>query len=233
MVLTAGTWPTREETHKRLWIFMKSCERFGISPTIYGIGTKQFPGYRAMKLDMQLAFLKQLSPDHTHVLYTDALDAFFTGPLDEIIESYKSYGSPAILSSAFFQLANESNEMLNYPGCFDHSIFYRFPNVGGYMAEIPAIIEAFEKMLLQSVQTNDDCFNWYLGWKEGWFRPVLDSRCDIWHISDNYAEVENGRLYNSFTKSNPCILHLSGGYTSQENGKDDRMIPWAKRLGII
>jgi hypothetical protein len=37
----------------------------------------------------------------------------------------------------------------------------------------------------------------------------------------------------TFSVSNPCILHMSGGFCRRISGKDDRMIPWAERLGII
>jgi len=243
-VLTAGVWPTEEEARRKLWIFLASCKKFGIEPLLYGVGTKQFPGYRAMMLDMQLDYLKTMS-GYTHVLFTDALDAFFTAGLDEIQEKYKRMGSPPILCSAFFQLGNVSDEEKDYPGCFDHTIRYRYPNRGGYIAEIPAIIEAFERMLAQDGLTGDDCFEWYRGWKEGWFRPMLDSRCEIFQIAEDDISVlhitkcENGkwsdvnRLVNLYTTSEPCILHLSGGFTDQSSGKDERMLPWARRLGIV
>ncbi len=151
-----------------------------------------------------------------------------------------------MLCSAYIGLGNES-DMSKYVGCFDESIPYRYPNRGGYIAEIDYVIYAFGRMLSNDDLTGDDCMEWYRGWREGWFRPMLDSGCQIFQVSDVNAIVENRanvndfleygpqqtRLYNTVTRSNPCILHLSGGYTDQETGKDHVMIPWARALGIL
>jgi len=230
MILTAAVWPAEEIARNKLWIFLESCKKFGIEPHLYGCGNV-FPGYIRMKLDMQLLYLVREQKNFTHVLYTDGWDAFFTGPQEEIIDKYKKMGSPPILSSAFYQLANVSEESKDYPGCFDESLLYRYPHVGGHLSEIPAIIDAFSKM---NHDTGDDCFSWYDAWKEGWFRPELDSGCEIFQVTHDGVvdglEVKKGRLHNPATGSNPCILHLSGGYTDQETGKDERLLPWVKKL---
>lgn len=239
MVLTAAVFPTREIAMQKLWIFFKSVEKAGVLPEdiiFYGTG-RPFPGYRQMCLDWQLDALKAINSDHiyTHVLFSDSWDAFFTAPLAEIIQKYEHLGSPPILCSAYLGLGNES-DMSKYEGCFNESLGpYRYPNRGGYIAEIPAIIEAFERMLSQPDLTGDDALEWYRGWREGWFRPQLDSGCEIFQVTDENLIVPAGmsRPYNITTNSHPCILHLSGGYTSAVYGKDDRMIPWGVRLGIL
>ncbi len=236
LVLTCGVFPTFRDVKEKLWIFFRSCEKFGIEPMTYGMG-ETFPGYRQMMLDMQLRALKMLPKQFSHVLFTDGWDAFFCAPLEEIISKYKAMGAPPILCSAYIGLGNES-DMSKYAGCFDESIPYRYPNRGGYLAEIPAIIEAFTRMLAQDGLTGDDCMEWYRGWREGWFRPKLDSNCEIFQVSDVNAKVkefhEGGpRLYNTVTRRMPCILHLSGGYTDQVTGKDHVMVPWARALGVI
>lgn len=237
MVLTCGVFPSEAEARRKLWIFLKSCEKYGVEqPHLYGCGTPQFPGYIRMKLDMQLDYLKQNRGDYTHVLYTDGWDAFFTGPLSELLEKYQNLGAPPMLSSAFTGLANVSN-MDDYAGCFDASLHAPYPHVGGYIAEMAVIIDAFERMLKLPRYTGDDCFSWYDGWQEGWFRPELDSRCEIFQVShqDCSYVVAPGRirLWNTVTRTEPCILHLSGGYTDPATGKDDRMIPWAEKLGVL
>lgn len=240
MILTAAVFPSEEIARKKLWIFLKSAEKAGVPQKdlhLYGIG-REFPGYRQMCLDWQLEYLKTVPAEFTHVLFSDAWDAFFTAPLTEIIQKYERLGSPPILCSAYIGLGNES-DMSKYAGCFDETLLYRYPNRGGYLAEIPAIIEAFERMLRKPDLTGDDALEWYRGWREGWFRPQLDSKCLIFQVSDNNADIDSGfyshegRLWNTVTDMHPCILHLSGGYTDPETGKDDRMIPWAKKLGII
>lgn len=232
MVLTAACWPTEEEARLRIWIFLRSCERFGVGSKmlrLYGCGTPQFPGYRRMKLETQLKYLEDHSEDFTHVLYTDSLDAFVVAPLAEIVDKYEAMGSPAMLAAAYTGFADSTA-----PEGFGEERL-RYPHVGGYIAEVPVIIDAFERMLQLPHQTGDDSFNWRDAWLEGWFRPTLDSQCEIFQVTDEHCGVHpaTGRLVNYKTESQPCILHLAGGYTDQVSGKDDRMKPWAERLGII
>ena len=236
MVLTAAVFPTENDARQKMWVFLKSCGKSGIDDLhLYGIG-HGFPGYRFMKLELQLAYLKEHKDDgYTHVLYTDGWDAMFTGPLTEIIEKYEFMGRPPFLSSACYQLGNVSR-MDPYKGCFNEDDYYRYPCVGGYMAELPVVIDMFERMLKLPRQTGDDCFNWYDAWAEGWFRPILDRECQIFQVTDDNCEAVGlitRRVYNQKTGSYPCVLHLSGGYTDQITGKDRVMVPWAKNLGII
>lgn len=235
VVLTCGHFPP-DEVRNKLWIFLRSCDKFGITPNFYR-APGEFPGYRQLMLDWQLVSLKTMKTRGvTHVLFTDGWDAFFCTDMGEILSKYLSYGSPPILCSAYIGLGNES-DMSKYVGCFDESIPYRYPNRGGYIAETDAIIEAYERMLKNEDLTGDDCMEWYRGWREGWFRPKLDSECQIFQVSDVNATTEmttHGiRLKNTLTNSEPCVFHLSGGYTDPVTGKDERMIPWARALSIL
>ncbi len=246
-VLTCAAFPTEEEARRKLWIFLRSCSKFDIDPILYGLGTPQFQGYKRMMLDMQLEALKKIDRTYTHVLFTDGWDAFFVTSLDEIMRKYEALGWPEFLASAYIGLGNES-DMSKYEGCFDTTIPYRYPNRGGYMAEMSVAIDMFQKMVDMPHQTGDDCFNWYEGWREGWFRPTLDSNCEIFQVSDVNAKIDmkfklntegkrvshfDTRVFNTETGSHPCILHLSGGYADPETGKDHALIPWARSLHII
>lgn len=235
-VLTCGVFPTEEIARQKMWILFASAKKFGIDVTMYGVG-RTFPAYKTMMLDWQLEHLRTLDPSYTHVLFTDGWDAFFTAPLATIIRKYEDMGSPQILVSAFYQLGNVSDAEKDYPNCFDTSKRYCYPNRGGYLAEIPAIIDAFERMLKLPRQSGDDCLNWYDLWATGW-RPTLDSQCEIFQIADDDTVVRDGpdgepHLLNTHTGRLPCVWHHSGGYTDQVTGKDARMIPWAERLQII
>lgn len=232
-VITCAVFPSEEDARRKLWIYLRSCEKFGVEPLLYGVG-RTFPGYRIMKLDWQLEYLKEIQNDYSHVLYSDSWDCFFTASLSEIIRKYVTMGSPPVLYSAYLGLGNESH-MESYAGCFDESKVYRFPNVGGYIAEIPAIIEAFEGMLRQPVQTGDDCFNLYWAIRDYGFRPSIDSNCEIFQVSDVNAIIPMGykRVFNTVTNSTPCILHLSGGFSHPDSGKDEALKPWARALNII
>lgn len=232
-VMTCAVYPSEAEAFKKLWIFRESVDKFKIPDVhYYGIG-ESWTIYINIKLNKQLAYLKTLASRYTHVLYTDGQDAFFTAGLDEILAKYRKLGSPAILTSAYSGFADSSAP----PGFGDESVRLRYPHVGGHLSEIPAIIEAFERMLTLPNQTSDDSFSWRDAWLEGWFRPKLDSKCDIFQVTDENCVVSDephqSRLRNIETASYPCLLHLAGGYTSQIDGKDDRLIPWAKRLSVI
>lgn len=232
-ILSPAVFPSMEIALHKLRFFLLSCERFGINPHLYGIGTKQFPGYRRMKIELPLIHLATLS-HYSHILYTDSWDVLFTGPLEEIQSKYERMGSPPLLQSAFYQLGNVSNEAERYPGCFDPSIHYRYPNCGGFMGELDCIRAGLERMKDSYPQYGDDCFMHYDAWKEGWWRPILDSNCDIFQVRSEENTVMAGhRIHNQLTGSFPCILHLSGGYASQTTGRDADMQPWAERLGLI
>ncbi len=242
-VVTCAVFPTEEDARKKLWIYLRSCAKFNIEPMMYGTG-RIFPNYKIMMLDWNLEYMKTIPKEYSHLLYSDSWDCFFCAPLDEIIEKYRAMGSPSILQSAYIGLGNES-DMSKYVGCFDESIPYRYPNVGAFMGEREALIDAFQRMVDMPEQTGDNCFNVYTGWREGWFRPMLDSNCEIFQVSDVNAIVDSGflavpsakekrpRLLNTTTGSHPCILHLSGGYTDQVTGKDHVMVPWARALWIL
>ncbi len=235
-ITTCAVFPSEEEARQKLWIFLASCQKFGIDPMLFGMG-RTFPGYRTMGLEWQLEFIKTISADYSHVLFTDGWDAFFTAPKETIIRKYQDMGSPQFLCSAFYQLANVSDVDKQYPGCFDTSKRYCFPNRGGYIGERQFVIDSLERMLTLPNQTGDECFNWYDLWATGW-RPTLDSECEIFQIAEDDTEIDtpeggSPRLFNMHTKTHPCVYHLSGGYTSQTTGKDERMIPWAQRLEII
>lgn len=226
LTLTCGVYP-EELVEKKLWIFLASCKKFGIEPQIYGRGHR-WTIYRHIKLNLQLEYLKTVSSDYTHVLYSDGQDAFFTGDLGEIIDKYIAMGSPAILTSAYTGFANSGAP----PVGFDKAIRLNCPHVGGHLSEIPAIIETFERMLTNPNPTSDDSFDWRDSWLAGWFRPMLDSGCQIFQVTHEHCSIQDGRLFNEDTQSYPCVYHMAGGYTGPY-GKDDRLIPWAKQLGII
>ena len=241
-VLTCAVFASEEEARNKLWIFLRSCEKFKIEPVLFGSG-RIFPGYRVMGCEWLLEALKVMPSDVTHVLFSDSWDAFFLSDLDEILDKYRRIGSPPILVSAYIGLGNES-DMSKYKGCFDESIPYRYPNRGGWIAEVPAMIDALEKMVATGDQTGDECFLWYRGWREGWFRPTLDSHCEIFQVSTENMEmmpkviidINRGRtlrVQNRVTGSFPSILHLSGGYSDPQTGKDERMKPFAKALEIL
>ena len=241
-IITCAVWPALE-VKRRLRIFLASAEwamfeihgrpEFPVIP--YGMGDR-WSIYRTIKLTSQLKHLKsEIMKPYDTVLYSDGSDAIFTGPISEILEKYQAMGSPDILASASHIFGNVSDESKQYPGVFTSPHKYRFPQVGGWIGKKDAMIAAFERMegKPDSQKTSDDCFDWYDACRDGWFKLMLDAGCDIFHVTDEDLEVRNGRLFNRYTETNPCVLHLAGGFHDQVHGKDAAIEPWANKLGIL
>lgn len=246
LYLSIAVWPSWEEARQKMWLWFKSVERFQNMQGVpshqfqyYGVGTKQFPGYRAMKIECQLDWLEnQDLSGYTHVFYTDSADCLMLDHRETIEEKYRILGKPSMLISAFDQLGNVSDgSRFPYFSTWEHqkkvrNPHYRYPNVGGYIMEVPLLLEYLRKA--KTIETGDDCFICYQGFEEGWFRPELDSTCLIWQVQNlENSEIMCGRVKNKITHNFPSILHLSGGYTDQQTLKDHAMVPVAKQLGII
>ncbi len=146
-----------------------------------------------------------------------------------------------MLVQAASQLGNVSDG--RYPW-FDEArpdTKFRYPCVGGYLMEVKLLREFLQKMNRDypaEAGWGDDCFIWYEGFQQGWFRPELDTRCEIWQVAhEESLEVVTidgiKRLWSPLTGSHPCLWHNSGGSANQETFKDHMMIPMARRLGII
>jgi hypothetical protein len=236
-ILAPGVFPSMAEARAKLWIFMASAKD-RIPPEhlyIYGGGTTQFPGYRRMLLEQTLPELIGLRRvGYTNILFSDAWDGIIVGSYKSIVQRYMELECPELLVSGSHQLGNVSDEDKQYPGVFRSSTKkYRFPNRGGYIGEIDTVIEAYKMM--QRYDTGDDAFCWYNLIRDfpGIYR--VDSNCKIFQVTEEDCRVipDKRILQNTETKSHPLVWHLPGGYTDPQTGKDARLIPLAKSLGII
>jgi hypothetical protein len=239
MYLGIAVWPSWDVAMSKMWIWRKSIDRFGYDFKYYGIGTKRWPGYRAQKVESQLEYLvKSGTGGASHVFYTDCCDCLMLADAAEIESKYKAMGSPPMLVQSASQLGNVSDGS-KYP-YFDErypGVKFRYPCVGGYLMEVPLLRQFLQRMHDEYPEKDgwgDDCFIWYEGFQQGWFRPHLDTKCEIWTVGhEDNLEVKRGRLYNPLTDSWPCLWHNSGGSANQETFKDHMMIPMARRLGIL
>lgn len=245
-LLTCAIYPTMDEARAALWIFLTSALKAGFAQEdihLYGIG-REFhrADWRTKKLIYQLDYLLAMPKDYTHILYSDGADGLIVGSVAEIIDRYKAMGSPDIVCSAYRSIANpfhEFNEPGLYVGCFDESAPKPYLHVGGYLAKREIIIDAFTRMLTLPRQTYDDCWNWMDAWKEGWFRPVIDSRDQLFCVPDfdaainkNWLEVvAAGRVWSG--NHTPNVIHLTGGHVEREGWKDYKLEPLARELGLI
>ena len=238
LVNAPAYFPSWADAQRLMWLYLASCRKHGISPALYGIGCGFYPGFVGIRILGQLLFLKDLGQtDYTHLLCTDGWDCLYLSGLDEITYKYQQMGAPPMLSIAAETLANEQNVPDSpWAGLFDDTKKYRYPGGGcAYIAEISYIIDRFSR--LASTSRPDDVLACADGWLEGWFRPVLDTGCEIFQDNgdngDCVIDETAARLTNVRTDTQPCVVHFGGGYVSPVNGKDDRMLPWAKGLKIV
>lgn len=226
-VLTTAFFPNL----RPLRMFTLSASKYGYFPLHFMGLHEQYRPWAEMKIrDKIPEFRKLLAEGFTHVLYTDARDAFFTGPFTEVVAKYQALGSPPCLASTEPNCNPNSAMDIHYPDVGK----YRYHCVGGYLAEIPWMLDKFTRMMPYLAKSGDDAEIWQWGWAEKWFRPVLDSRCQIFQTLD-HAEGDLGvdhsnRLINAETDSRPCIFHLNGGYSDPITGKYDHMKEWWKAL---
>lgn len=231
LVNAPAFYPTGDMARKLFWLYLASCDKHGIEPYLYGIGCQQYPGFVKMRIDGQLQFLRQHATDFTHVLCTDGWDCLYLAGLDEIISKYQKAGSPPLLSCAPETLANVGDvSNSDYAGLFDDTKKYRYFGAAMYIAEIPYVIEMYSRMA--GTPRPDDVLAWADAYKAGWFKPEIDHNCELFQDESPDCVIDNGRIRNTHTGSYPCVLHCGGGYCGP-NGKDDRMMPWAKALRIL
>lgn len=214
-----------------LRMFVASAIKYGYDPIQFMGLRQQYRPWAEMKIKDKIPeFQRLIYAGFTHVLYSDARDAFFTGPYSEVLEKYQTMGSPSCLASTEPNCNPNSAMDYYYPDVGK----YRYHCVGGYLAELPWMLNKFTRMLPYMAKSGDDAEIWQWGWEEGWFRPELDSGCEIFqtldHAENDLGVNDIGRLENMVTSSFPCIFHLNGGYSDPITGKYDHMIEWWNRL---
>ena len=224
-------------------MMLASCKKYDIDIKPYGLG-RGYSIWADMKILWKIPVLEEHAKSYTHVLYTDSRDAFFTDGLDNILLKYKLKGQPACLVSAERACNPDTQYTDNYP---DPGTPYRFPCVGGYIGEIPYMLETFRHMATYRDRSGDDAAIWQWAYDAGWFRPQIDTGCSIFQTMSGNAssdlEVANEiylgsteeelslmSLRNKLTRSYPCLLHFNGGYSDAVTGKFDMMLPWWKKI---
>ena len=223
-VITPGFFSNRRAVR----MFAESCKVHGIEPIYYCEG-EQYCMWATMKIQKKIPILNDLlSLGYTHVLYTDSRDAFFLGAIHNIEIRYSLLGSPPMLASAEVDCNPSSDYESYYPQGVGP---YRFHCVGGYIAELSWVIEKFTQMLPYIKNTGDDADIWQWGYKDGWFKPMIDHTCLIFQTENKaHLRIEDGRLLNEETGNNPLVFHINGGYSSPVDGKYDRMLPYWNAL---
>ena len=223
-------WPSEDAARSKAWLYLASAAHFGASPHLYGVGSTYYHGEVPMRLDGQIEFLTQHKADYTHVLFSDAWDVIFTAPLDEIVYKYKKFGSPECLIGGAIQNLNAHPDNL-YDEFFDMTQPYPYATTAMYIAEIPYIIDRFTRM--NKACTHDQTPAFIEAWMEGWFHPEIDYKCELFQDKEDNCILHEGRVHNTLTDTYPSMLHVSGDFMDPATGRDHRIIPWAKGVGIL
>jgi hypothetical protein len=234
LVNTAAYFPTAADASRLMWLYLASCERHKIQPYMYGLGCRLYPGFVAIRIQGQLEYLRAHASDFTHVLFTDGWDVLYLAGTEEIVSKYRDVGAPPMLSIATQTLANVADVGTSpWAGLFNDRKRYRYFAAAGYIAEISYVIDTFSRMV--NTPQPDDVLAWADGYKGGWFQPEFDHNCEIFQdeSGDCVIDENTGRIVNTHTNSEPCVLHCGGGYVSPVNGKDERLLPWAKGLKLV
>lgn len=188
----------------------KSAMRHRIPLHLYGLG-KTYPHWIETHLVQCVAEMKRL--DSTHVLFTDASDAFFVAGMKDIHIAYEAMGQPPVL----------------------YSVERSGLNAGGWLGEREAMIHVLE-VLMESGDSGSTIGRTsgdpQVRLRDAVLRGRLDVEADtesaIFQICEgDFLAVENGRIRNINTATKPCILHFPGGSASDKPG---RMEPIWKEL---
>lgn len=236
LVTGPAYWPTPEITTRKFWLYLASCKKFGVTPQFYGPQTDRYEGGAEMRIYGLLRYLKTVSDEFTHVLFSHVWDVMFTGTIEEIVRKYEILGSPALLMGAAKCDISDLHppESDRYLPLFDQTQTYWYPAWSMFMAEIPYIVDRFEQI---EKGAHNDCAPLLNAIESKVLEPVYDSECEVFlTVVDQDTELEigaDGRAFDGLTYTSPALIHFLLGTADQETGKDKEIMPWARKLGVI
>lgn len=233
-----------------IWMMMVSAARFGVSVRPYGLNAT-YNGW----IDMKVHRLREeaLSCPTSHILYSDARDAWFLAGPDEIAEKYNAMGCPPILLSAQCDIFGTYAAW--YEGIpWDLQKMFCYIGTPGQLCEAKALADALGWMqehyhLGEPDQDPqglpDDDPPWWCEYIRAHPGEVkLDTECAIFMNAGSNApsplamwgdvvNIIGPRVYNKITEQWPCVLHFNGGYSHAEYGKWEQLQPFWRKLGYI
>lgn len=239
--------PCLFEDEQPIWMLRKSAERFGWRLRPYGLNEGPYKGW----LDLKLYRLREeaRSCPTSHLLYTDARDAFFVGGPEEVVGKYNRMGAPPLLLSAqheMFPTYSKWYEGLNW------NLDLPFPYVSppGMLCEAHTLAAVFDYMIARIAQgswgeiPDDDPPLWLSFMKENPGMVAMDHACEIFQncgshrqgecdglFHEDWLMVREERVQNLKTQSWPAVLHFNNGYSHHLTGKWDRLERYWRGLG--
>lgn len=229
---------------RMLKLLDRSAEVYGIDLQPYGIGPNStYRGWSDIKIvEFCKAAHQWLDAGYTHCFYTDGRDSFFLANYYEIEHNYSTLGSPPYLISCEDHPYPFGELGVAFP---DPGHPWRYLGAGQFMGEIKYMIDLWERLrpIYGCMPFENHDQGWLqLAWAEENLDKdtfILDQGCKIFQTASvsrhgleepNYfelaqLEIKSGRVFNPATKSWPCALHLPGGYSDPETGKESVLIP--------
>lgn len=229
-----------------IWMMRVTADRFGVKLRPYGKDAV-YNGW----IDMKVHRLRQeaLTCPTSHILYSDARDAWFLGGPEEIARKYNAMGCPPLMLSAQSDIFGTYLKW--YEGLpWDMSKPFRYIGTPGQLCEAKALADALGWMqehyhLGEDVNgLPDDDPPWWLEYMRAHPGEVkIDHECSIFMNAGSrfeggkemWGEVlvmnEYGQVYNTVTKQQPCVLHFNGGYSHALHGKWEQLQPFWRACG--
>lgn len=228
-----------------IWMMVHSALKHGIQLRPYGLNAT-YNGW----IDIKVNRLREeaLSCPTSHILYTDARDAWFLAGPNEIARKYNEMGCPPLLLSAQCDIFGTYAAW--YEGLpWDMSKPFRYIGTPGMLCEARALADALGWMQ-QNYHLGEDFRGlpdddppWWLQFMRSWPGFVeLDHECSIFMNAgsefpdkkmwgDVLLITEYGTVYNKITNQQPCVLHFNGGYSHALYGKWAQLEPFWTALG--
>lgn len=229
-----------------IWMLRQTADQFGYQLRPYGIG-QTYRGWVNIKIDLLLEEARTCPT--SHILYTDARDAFFLAGPEEVAEKYNAMGCPPLLLSAQCDIFGSYAD--SYEGvAWDEAKKFRYVGTPGQLCNAKALADVLGHMR-HKLDTgdwpmiDDDPPHWNRFMKEQPGEVKLDTDCQIFMNAGSYIEEgmwENvldivdtehygKRVHNSITGEWPCVLHFNGGSSDALTGKWEQIKPYWQALG--
>jgi hypothetical protein len=197
--------------------FQASAKAHGISVSILGMD-ESYPGH-GKKRALTYNFLKKCDPNAIF-MYVDAFDVIFLSSEAEIFEKYTRYFSGQLVYGGEQNLGMFSMDdlhcFLKYP---IKNTRFKYLNAGTLMGPVQKGIALFEK--LGPIDENQRCdqadaIRFFIQHPT---ELTVDSNHHIISVNGGRAGLEgsdyviqNNRLYEPFTNTWPCLLHVPGKF---------------------
>ena len=170
---------------------------------VYGEG-EPFRGWIHSHVDCLLDELRKVTT--SHVMFTDSNDVIFNAGVDVISNCYELLSSPPLLFGV------EETGL----------------NAGSWMGATETAIEAL-KVVQTEHHDGDPQVRWRELFAQGKVDLSLDTRRSVFYVGhgEGVKWVGPDPMWHDEV---PCVIHLAGGYTDPEHGRNAELGEWWDKL---